>query len=107
MLMGPFPTDLIVFALHRYDVSPHWIRLIEAYYKEIFSNSFSQSATSSWHRHQQGIFAGCNLSIILFWAGMNTILEYSVQARVPQFTTNNTVLPLLHAFVDDLSLMSS
>ena len=30
-----------------------------------------------------------------------------MQARVPQFTTNNTVLPLLCAFMDDLSLMSS
>ena len=38
---------------------------------------------------------------------MNIILEYSMQARVPQFTTNNTVLPLLRAFMDDLSLMSS
>ena len=38
---------------------------------------------------------------------MNIILEYSMQARVPHFTTNNTVLPLLRAFMDDLSLMSS
>ena len=30
-----------------------------------------------------------------------------MQARVPQFTTNNTVLPLVRAFMDDLSLMSS
>ena len=97
----------MVFALHRYGVSPQWIRLIETYYKGIFSKPFSQSATSSWHRHQQGIFAGCTLSIILFLAGMNIILEYSMQARVPQFTTNNTVLPLLHAFMDDLRLMYS
>ena len=62
---------------------------------------------SSWHRRQRGIFTGCTLSIILFLAGMNIILEYSVQARVPQFTTNNTVLPLLRAFMDDLSLMFS
>ena len=32
---------------------------------------------------------------------------YSMQARGPQFTTNNTVLPLLRGFMDDLSLMSS
>ena len=101
------PHKLIVFALHRHGVSPQWISLIETYYKGIFSKSLSQSATSSWHRHQQGIFAGCTLSIILFLAGMNIILEYSMQARVPQFTTNNTALPLLRAFMDDLSLMSS
>ena len=98
---------LIVFALHRYGVSPQWIRLLETYYKGIFSKSFSQSAASSWHRHQWGIFAGCTFLIILFLAGMNIILGYSMQARVPQFTTNNTVLPLLRAFMDDLSLMSS
>ena len=100
---GSIPHKLIIFALHRYGVSPQWIKLIETYYNGIFSKSFSQSATSSWHRHQQGIFAGCTLSIILFLAGMNIILEYSMQARVPQFTTNNTVLPLLRAFMDDLS----
>ena len=104
---GSIPPKLIVFALHRYGVSHQWIRLIETYYKGIFSKSFSQSATSSWHRHQRGTFAGCTLSIILFLAGMNIILEYSMQARVPQFTTNNAVSPLLCAFMDDLSLMSS
>ena len=38
---------------------------------------------------------------------MNIILEYSAQVKVPKFTTNNTELPLLRAFMDDLSLMSS
>ena len=50
---GSIPHKLIVFALHRYGVCPQWIRLIKTYYKGIFSKSFSQSATSSWHRHQQ------------------------------------------------------
>ena len=35
------------------------------------------------------------------------ILDYSMQARVPKFITNNTTLPFLCAFMDDLSLMSS
>ena len=38
---------------------------------------------------------------------MNIILEYSLQVIVPKFTTNNTELLLLHAFMDDPSLMSS
>ena len=38
---------------------------------------------------------------------INIMLEYSVQARVPKFTTSNTTLALLRAFMDDLSLMSS
>ena len=101
------PHKLIVFALRRYGISPQWIRLVENYYKGIFSKSFSESATSAWHRHQRGIFAGCTLSIILFLAGMNIILEYSLQVKVPKFITNNTELPLLCAFMDVLSLMSS
>ena len=104
---GSITHKLIAFALHRYGVSPQWIRLIETCYKGIFGKSFSESATSAWHRHQRGIFAGCTLSIILFLAGMTIILEYSMQARVPKFITNNTTLALLRAFMDDLSLMSA
>ena len=104
---GSIPHKLIAFALHRSGVSPQWIRLIETYYKGSFSESFSESATSALHRHQRGIFAGCTLSIILVLAGVNIILEYSMQARVPKFITNNTTLPLLRAFMDDLSLISA
>ena len=83
------------------------MRLVQNFYKGIFSKSFSELAASAWHRHHRGIFAHCTLSIILFMARMNIILEYSAQLKVPKFTTNNTELPLLHAFMDDLSLMSS
>ena len=104
---GSISHKLIVFALHRYGVSPQWIRLIETYYEGIFSKSFSESATSAWHRHQWGIFAGFTLSIILFLAGINIILEYSMQTNVPKFTANNTTLPLLPALMNDLSLMTT
>ena len=100
---GSIPHKLIVFPLNRYGVSPQWIRLTKTYYEGIFSKSFSESASSAWHRHQRGIFASCTLSIILFVAGMKIILEYSMQIRVPKFTTNNTTL--LRAFMDNLSLM--
>ena len=104
---GSIPHKLIALALHRYGVSPQWIRIIETFYEGIFSKSFSKSTTGAWHRHQQGIFAGCTLSIILFLASINIILEYSMQTRVPKFTTNNTTLPLLRAFMDDLSLITT
>ena len=104
---GSIPHKLIVFAVHRYGVCPQWIRVIEIYYNAVFSKSFSQSATSSWHRHQRGTFASSTLSIIIFLAGMNIVLEYSMQARVHLFTTNNTALPLVRAFMDDQSLMFS
>ena len=42
---GSIPRKLIVFALHRYGLSPQWIRLIETYYKDIFSKLFSLIAS--------------------------------------------------------------
>ena len=41
------PHKLIVSALHGYGVSRQWIRVIETYYKGIFSKLFSESATSA------------------------------------------------------------
>ena len=104
---GSITHKLIIFALCRSRVSPHWIRLVQNYYKGIFSKSFSESATTAWHGHHWGIFAGCTLSVILFLAGMNIILEYSAQVKGLNYTTNNTELPLLHAVMDDLSLLFS
>ena len=53
-------------------------------------------------------YSSISLTLVLIKRdGMNIILEYSVQARVLKFTTNNTALLLLRAFMDDLSLMSS
>ena len=104
---GSIPHKLIIFALHGYGASPKWIHLIQTYYSGIFSKSFSQEAPSSWHRHQRGIFAGCTLSIILFLAGMNIILEYYLVATTPQFHRNNISLLPMRAFMDDLNIMSS
>ena len=104
---GSIPHKLIIFALHRYGVSPKWIHLIKTYYSGIFSKLFSQEAPSSWHRHQRGIFASCSLSIIHFLAGMNIILAYSLVAITPQFHLNNISLPPMRAFMDDLTIVSS
>ena len=86
---GSISHKLIIFALHRYGVSPKWIHLIKTYYSGIFSKSFSKEAPSSWHRLQHRIFAGCTLSIILFLAGMDIILECCLVATIPQFHLNN------------------
>ena len=104
---GSIPHELIIFALHWYGVSPKWIHLVETYYSWIFSKPFPPEAPSSWHRHQRGIFAGCTLSIILFLAGMNIIIEYSLVATAPQFYIKNISLSLMRAFMDDLNIMSS
>ena len=72
---GSITHKFFVFALHRYGISPQCIRLIETCYKEILSKLFSESATSAWHRHEQGVFACCTLSIILsLLASMNIII---------------------------------
>ena len=101
------PHKLIIFALHWYGVSPKSIHLMETYYSGIFIKCFCQEAPSSWHRHQRGVFASYTLFVILFLAGMNIILEYSLVVITPQFHLNNISLPPMRAFMDDLNIMSS
>ena len=105
---GSIPHRLLFFALERYGVDPHWISLIKIYYSGIYSRSFSQSAPSSWHQHFKGIFAGCTLSIILFLAGINVVIEYTLASSAHKFvSTGNVAFALVRAFMDDLNLMSS
>ena len=88
---GSILHELIFFALQRYGIPNKWMQIVESYYVWICSKSFSKSATSSWHRHERGIFAGCTISIILFLAGINVILKYSLPINVPKF-----VLIIIH-----------
>ena len=105
---GSIPHKLIFFALKRYGVSLHWIDLIKCYYQGLYSKSFSNQAPSDWHQHFRGIFAGCTLSIILFLAAINIIIEYTLAAPVdPVVLAGSTSLPLIRAFMDDINLMSS
>ena len=105
---GSIPHRLIFFALQRYSVPASSISLIKNYYVGIYSKSFSEFAPSNWHQHLKGIFAGCTLSIILFLAGINIILEYTLLTSAPNFiTSSNISLPLIRAFMDDINLMSS
>ena len=105
---GSIPHRLIFFALERYGVPHSWISLIKNYYVGIYSKSFSEFAPSNWHQHLRGIFAGCTLSIILFLAGINIILEYTLLSPAPSFITSSKLsLPLIRAFMDDINLMSS
>ena len=104
---GSILHELIFFALQRYGIPNKWMQIVESYYVWICSKSFSKSATSSWHRHERGIFAGCTISIILFLAGINVILKYSLPTNVPKFVINNNPLPLVRAFMDNLNLLCS
>ena len=89
------PHKLIIFVLQRYCTPPNWINLITLYYKGIYSKSSADSSRSGWHRHERGIFAGCTVSIILFLAGTNIILEYSIQTNASEFLSNGVPLSLL------------
>ena len=103
---GSVPHRSLFFALERYGVDPHWISLIKMCYSGIFSCSFSQSAPSSWHQHFKGIFAGCTLSIIIFLAGINVVIEYTLASSARKFvSTGNVALPLVRAFMDNLNPM--
>ena len=69
---------------------------------------FLQSASSSLHQHFMGIFAGCILLITLFLAGMNVVIEYTLDSSARNFiSTGNFPLPFVRAFMEDLNLMSS
>ena len=104
---GSVPHRLIFFALERYGVHEHWISLIKAYYSGICSKSFSSSTASSRHQYFKCIFAGCTLSIILFFAGINVITEYAILSKAPCFIYSGKVsLPLIRILIDDMGLMS-
>ena len=105
---GSIPHSLIFSALEKYGVDKHWISLIKADYSGIYSKSFSSSASSSWHHHFKDIFAGCTLSIILFLAGINVIIEYAILSKAPWVIySGKGSRPLVRAFMDDMSLVWS
>ena len=103
---GTIPHELMFFALKRYGVSNHCIHLIRVYYGGLWSKSFSESALSDWHRHDRGIFAGCTLSIALFVAGINVVIEYVSNCQVEKLFIKSTPLPSMRAFMDDMNIMS-
>ena len=102
---GSVPHQLIFFALRRYGVPEHWVKLIMNYYKGLWSISQSSSAPSSWHHHLRGIFIGCTASIILFLSAINVVIEYIFNCRV--FREANLNSPCTKAFMDDLFLQTS
>ena len=99
------PHQLIFFALERYGIDPKWIDLLKSYYGDLWSKSFSPIAPSSWYQHLRGIFTGCTVSIILFLAGMNVILEF-ISAGIDISIFQSLLSPPVKAFMDDLFLMS-
>lgn len=66
------------------------------------------SASSDWHKHEKGIFAGCCVSIILFIMGMNIFIEYICNVNVTKFINSaGTTVPPVRAFMDDLNFLTA
>ena len=101
---GSVPHRLIYFALKRYGVSEKWIQIIQQYYGGIWSKCFQEFSPSSWHHHQRGIFIGCTVSIILFLAAINVIIEFTLSLQ-DSFIQEHRLG--MKAFMDDLFVMSS
>ena len=103
MRMGPLLTDWCFFALERYGADPHWISLIKIYYSAIYSRSFfslTQVVGISISRKF--------LSIIIFLAWINVVIEYTLASSARKFvSTGNFAFQLVRAFMDDLKWMSS
>ena len=101
---GSVPHRLIYFALRRYGVSEKWIQLIQFYYSGLWSKCFQEASPSSWHQHQRGIFIGCTVSIILFLAAINIIIEFTLNVQDSLLREHHLGMK---AFMDDLFVMSS
>ena len=104
---GSVPHVLIIFALRRYKIPEEWITLVIKYYDGLWGRTSASGVSSDWHRYEKGIFAGCTISIILFIAASNVILEHVSRIGLPQYNLSNTnTMPVLCAFKDDVSLMT-
>ena len=72
---------LIYFALKHYGVSEKWIKIIQQYYGGIRSKCFQEFSPYSWLHHQRGISIGCTVSIVLFLAAINVIIEFTLSLQ--------------------------
>ena len=97
---GSVPHRLIFFALRRYGIPEKWIDVIRKYYVGLWSKSFSGTDQSEWHLHLRGIFIGCTVSIILFLAAVNFLIEFVCR----DYSCDD--LTPMKAFMDDMFLMS-
>ena len=105
---GTIPHQLILFALERYQVHDKLFNIVRNYYAGLWSKSFVQTAPSSWHQHQRGIFTGCTVSIILFVSAINVVIEYILANDIQGYKTHKGIaLPPVRAFMDDMNLMSN
>ena len=105
---GSVPHKLILFALRRYQVPEKWIELIMAYYDGLWGRTSASGVFSEWMRYERGIFAGCTISVVLFVAAFNVILEYVDVGGIARYRMDGgEQIELLRGFMDDVSILTS
>lgn len=63
--------------------------------------------TTKWLRFEKGFMAGCTVSVALFVAAMNLLLEVEGMQWKAPVVYYGTRRPACKAFMDDISLMTS
>ena len=78
------------------------------YYDGLWGRTSASGVASDWYRYEKGIFAGCTILVISFLAAFNVILEYFSQAGLSRYSlSTRKSIPMLCAFMDDVSLMTT
>ena len=96
------PHQLIFKALDHYHIPPEVVRLVEKHLGGLKMRFSSGRITMSWKRFERGIMAGCTVSVILFVAAMNILLEEAgKECRGPK-TAEGIRHPPCRAFMDDV-----
>ena len=104
---GTVPHKLIEYALKRYGVPQQWSELILAYYDGLWGRSSAGNISSDWFRYEKGIFAGCTISVILFLAAFNVIMEYVEAGDLRRYNLGGVDIEVLRGFMDDLSVLTT
>ncbi len=78
-----------------------------AYYDGLWGRTSSPAVSSEWMRYERGIFAGCTISVVLFVAVFNVILEYvGTDRRVVGYKMSGGRIEVLRGFMDDVSILT-
>ena len=105
---GSISQMLILFALRRYKIPEDWITMVIKHDDGLWARKSARGVASDWYQYEKGIFSGCTISVILFIPAFKVILEYVSQAGLPRYSlSTRKSVPVLCAFMDDVSLMTT
>lgn len=100
------PHHLIQKALEHYLVPSEVVQFIMEHMDGLYMRFTVGSFTTKWQRLEKGIMAGCTVSVVLFVAAMNLLLDAGrTQCRGPK-AVDGTRHPACRAFMDDVTVMT-